>query len=125
MKLQFREGWSSLLLLLGVLLSVVWSLETAQWADGMNLVQWAVIAALLFGVVIAKSRLPGWFVHPCIAIISFAWSFVLASRTLREDLSWNQRVLEMYGRYYLWFSKAMAPRSLALFATSPKALSAL
>jgi transglutaminase-like putative cysteine protease len=108
MKFQFREGWSSIILLLGMLLAVAWSLEAAQWAEGMTLIQWALIAALILGAVTAKSHLPGWFVHPCAAIISVAWSFFLASDTLNEKLTWNAKVLQMYERYYAWLTKALA-----------------
>ncbi|MEP7200453.1 MAG: transglutaminaseTgpA domain-containing protein [Chloroflexota bacterium] len=107
MKLQFREGWSSLLLLLGMLLAVAWSLEAAQWTDGIALVQWAVIIGLLWGVAGAKSILPGWFMHIAAAVVGIFWTVFLAGALLPNKLSWYEKVVELRDRYWGWFGKAM------------------
>ncbi len=108
MKLQLREGWSSLLLILGMLLAVAWSLEAAQWTEGMSLVQWAVMAGLLFGLAGAKSRLLGWFMHPSAGILSIACTAFLASSLLPAKLTWEEKLDELRLRYVAWFWKATA-----------------
>jgi len=42
-KFSFARAGRRLLLILGMLLAVAWSLDAAQWTDGMSLVQWAVL----------------------------------------------------------------------------------
>lgn len=107
MKLQFREGWSSLLLILGMLLAVAWSIEAAQWTDGLALVQWSVLLGLLLGVASAKSKFPGWFAHIAAGIHSLFWTVFLASSLLPSYLTWNEKVEELRVRYVVWFWKAM------------------
>ncbi len=107
MKIQFREGWSSLLLIFGMLLAVAWSFEAAQWSDGMALLQWAVILGLIWGLAGAKSKFPGWFMHASAVFMSLFWTVFLASTTLVEKLSWYEKVDELRGRYVAWFWKAV------------------
>ena len=107
MKIQFREGWSSLLLLLGILLAVAWSFETAQWTDGMALMQWAVVAGVIWGVAGAKSKFPAWFMHASAGLMSLFWTVFLAGTLLSDKLSWYERVDELRGRYVAWFWKAV------------------
>ena len=106
MKVHFREGWSSLVFLLGLLLAVAWSLDAAQWADGMALVQWAAIAGLVLGVLSARSSFPGWFLHLSALIHSFFWMTFLAGTILPGNLAWNERVDEIRQRYWFWLGKA-------------------
>src|SRR5512143_160805 len=106
MKVHFREGWSSLVFLLGMLLAVAWSLDAAQWADGMSLVQWAAIAGLVLGVLSARSSFPGWFLHLGALIHSFFWMTLLAGTILPGNLAWNERVDEIRLRYWFWLGKA-------------------
>ncbi|MBI1801962.1 MAG: transglutaminase domain-containing protein, partial [Chloroflexi bacterium] len=107
MKVQFREGWSSLLLILGMLLAVAWSIEAAQWTDGLSLGQWAVIAGLLYGLLGAKSRLKGWFMHPAAGLISVACAAFLAGSLLPDKLSWDEKLDELRSRYLVWLNKAL------------------
>src|SRR5437016_2983886 len=107
MKVQFREGWSSLLLVLGILLSVAWSFEAAQWTDGMPLLQWAVIFGVIWGLAGAKSKFPGWFMHASAGYMGLFWTVFLAGTLLSDKLSWYERVDELRGRYVAWFWKAV------------------
>lgn len=108
MKVQFREGWSSLIFLLGVMLAVAWSLDTAQWAEGMSLVQWAAIAGLVLGVLSARSSFPGWFLHLAAVVHSFFWMTFLAGSLLAASLPWIERVDEIRLRYWFWLGKAFS-----------------
>jgi transglutaminase-like putative cysteine protease len=107
MKLQFREGWSSLLLILGMLLAVAWSIDAAQWTDGLALLQWAVIFGLIWGLAGAKSILPGWFMHASAAIQGIFWTVVLAGSMLPTRLSGYEKVEELRLRYWNWLGRAM------------------
>lgn len=108
MKLQFREGWSSLLLILGMLLAVAWSLDAAQWTDGLGLLQWAVIIGLLWGLAGARSIFPGWFMHASAVIQGVFWTAVLAGSLLPAKLSGYEKVEELRLRYWSWLGRAMS-----------------
>lgn len=106
MKMHFREGWSSLVFLLFMLLAVAWSLDAAQWADGMSLVPWVALLGLLLGVLSARSTLPGWFSHLAALFHSIFWMGFFAGTLLPGSLTWYERIEELRGRYWLWLGNA-------------------
>jgi len=55
-KLKLEEGWTSFLFLMLMLLSVVWSVQAAEWTDGLGVLQWVALAAMLLGLFLAKQR---------------------------------------------------------------------
>ena len=106
MKIHFREGWSSLIFLLFIVLSVAWSLDAARWAEGMTLVPWAAILGLLLGVFSARSSLPGWFSHVSALIHGAFWMAFLAGSLLPAVLTWHERVEQIRYRYWMWLGNA-------------------
>ena len=55
-RFKLEEGWTTLLLLTSMLLSVVWSVRAADWTDGLGILPWTALASVLVGVVLAKAR---------------------------------------------------------------------
>jgi len=57
-----EEGWSSLLLLLVMVLAMAWSIDDARWVLGRNentdFLAWIATTGVLFGLVAGKSRWP-------------------------------------------------------------------
>jgi len=63
-RLKLEEGWTSFLLLMLMLLSVVWAVRAAEWTDGLGILQWIAIAAMSLGLALAKGRrVPGIVAH--------------------------------------------------------------
>jgi transglutaminase-like putative cysteine protease len=63
-KLKLEEGWATLLLLMFMLFSVVWSVLAADWTEGLEILPWVGLAALLLGVILAKwRRVPALLAH--------------------------------------------------------------
>jgi len=79
-RLKLEEGWTTFLLLVFMLLSVVWSVLAADWTDGLHILPWVGLAALLLGVILAKwQRVPSLVVHLISMLIGLAWVVWLLS----------------------------------------------
>jgi transglutaminase-like putative cysteine protease len=61
---RLEEGWLSLLALVVAFMTVIWSVEGAQWTEGVWILPRIAIPALALGVVLAKVRfVPGLLSH--------------------------------------------------------------
>ncbi len=79
-KLKLQEGWATLLLLVFMLLSVVWSVLAADWTDGLQVLPWVGLASLMLGVILAKwQRVPSLLAHVISLIVGGAWVVLLLS----------------------------------------------
>jgi transglutaminase-like putative cysteine protease len=58
--LEPEEGWLSVLLLLVMVLSTVWSIHQAHWVEGTSILFPVAIAGIVAGMALARSRLAGW-----------------------------------------------------------------
>jgi len=69
-----------LLLLVLMLLSVVWSVQAAEWTDGLGVLQWVIIVAILLALFLAKTRrIPGLAAHLISLLVGAVWvTFVLS-----------------------------------------------
>nr|MBC7244634.1 transglutaminase domain-containing protein [Chloroflexota bacterium] len=73
-RLKPQEGWTSFLLLMLMLLSVVWSVRAAEWTAGLAILQWIAIGAIWLGLLLAKARrIPGLIAHLVSLILGAAW----------------------------------------------------
>ncbi|HID63786.1 MAG TPA: hypothetical protein EYP49_13765, partial [Anaerolineae bacterium] len=109
--LRIREGWSTLGLLTLMLLSVAWSINSAEWAEGLAILQWVVLVSLAIGLVLAKSRLPGLVAHFLSLISGTAWVTLLASTLLPSTLSWTEKLLNLADRLTIWLLAALGEES--------------
>lgn len=73
----------------------------------MDLLKWIVIAAIVVGVVFAKSRLPGWLLHPVATVLGLSWIGVLAFRFVPYANSWGEKVLLLLERILRWIDIVM------------------
>lgn len=73
-KLRVEEGWASVLLLALMLLSVVWSVRAAQWVDGLSILQWIALPAIVVTLVATQARrVPGIAAHFLLLLMGAAW----------------------------------------------------
>ncbi|MBU0493138.1 MAG: hypothetical protein KKA73_05495 [Chloroflexi bacterium] len=61
MKLQIKAGWLSLVCLCTMLISVVWSIQAANWTPGLDSLTPVVLAAVAMGVLLSHLRFSRWF----------------------------------------------------------------
>ncbi len=106
-KFRLREGWSSFFLLNATLLTVAWSIQAAQWTEGLNRLPWAVLASVTIGSLLAKSRWSSPLTHFLSAFIGAAWAAFLTGTLLPAELSWRNRLIELAERLLTWFVKAL------------------
>nr|MBA3533442.1 hypothetical protein [Ardenticatenales bacterium] len=100
-RFQIREGWLSLLLLFLMLFTVTLSLQAADWAPGMGLLNAVFLLALLVGLLFAKSRLSGFLLHPLSLLIGASW-IGYGSLRLVEKAPWENQAAEVIVRLLFW-----------------------
>jgi transglutaminase-like putative cysteine protease len=106
-RFQPREGWLSVGLLLLLQLSVAWSLQSANWAPGLELLNSVVLVAMPIGFLLAKSRLPGSIAHLLAIMIGSLWVTWLSFELVPEiDGSVNQ-FIEISVRIVTWIRAAL------------------
>ncbi|MBI4298491.1 MAG: hypothetical protein HY666_01860, partial [Chloroflexi bacterium] len=116
-----QEGWITFLLLMALLISVVWSVQQADWVATDNLIA-VVFWAALAGLILAKLKAPWPLLHLAGVVIGF---IVVMWQTagLTEAESIVLQVQEAWTRVTLWTNAALKggistdllPFSLLLF----------
>ena len=110
-RLRIREGWSTLVLLTLMLLNVAWSINSAEWTESLSILQWVVLVSLAIGLILAKSRLPGFVAHPLSLISGTGWVLFLIGTLLPSTLSWPERLLNLADRLTTWLLAALGEES--------------
>ncbi|MCZ7567226.1 MAG: DUF3488 and transglutaminase-like domain-containing protein [Ardenticatenaceae bacterium] len=106
--LRLREGWLTFGLLALLLLSATWGVQGANWAPDLDVLNWIVLAGVVAGLVLAKSRLPGPLAHFLAWVIGAAWITWLALRFFPELDTWQERLAELTDRVTLWARAALS-----------------
>ena len=75
-----------------MLLNVAWSINSAEWAEGLAVLQWVALVGLVIGFILAKSRLPGFVAHFLSLIGGTAWVTFLISTLLPSTLNWTEKL---------------------------------
>ena len=109
--LKIREGWSTFGLLTLMLLNVAWSINSAKWAEDLAILQWVVLTSLAIGLILAKSRLPGFVAHFLSLISGTAWVTFLIGTLLPFSLSWTEKLLNLADRLTTWLLTALGEES--------------
>lgn len=104
-----KEGWSSFVLLLLMLLAVAWSLQAAEWVEGLHILQMAILLSVVLGLLLSKlHRLPGNLAHLLSFLLGGAWTMVLASTFLPPEFGWREKLDELAYRSWAWFQVAIS-----------------
>jgi len=103
--LEIREGWIAVVGLLFMLLFVTWSIQAAQWTEGLWILQEVVLVGGIVGILFAKSRAPNRLAHLLSMLIGLTWSTFLTSRVLAVPLglSTEMAVMELERRIQEFF----------------------
>lgn len=109
-RLKPAEGWTSVILLTLMLLTVAWSIEAAQWAEGLAILQAIVLIGILVGLVLSESPVPGVLAHLISLLVGAGTSLFLLGRRLdpaaithtvvldEAALTWQVRLTELVYR---------------------------
>jgi transglutaminase-like putative cysteine protease len=99
---RVREGWGILLLSLALTMIVSFAIAGAGWTEGLSVVPLASLGAFIIGIMVAKSRLPGWMGHLFSLVIGFAWSFRLVTSLFPATYTWEYRWAWLWTYIYQW-----------------------
>lgn len=103
-ELDLKEGWSTVILLILMLLCVTWAMNAARWTDGLIILQEVVVAAGLTGIILGKSRTRSRLAHVLSGLMGFTLGVYLTSTVVREaaTLTGQGAILELEWRFRLW-----------------------
>lgn len=105
--LRPRMGWATLFLLAAMLLTVAWSIEAANWSDGLWTLPPIVLGGLLIGLLFGAPRwLPAWLSHLVAVVLGVVWTgFCVAwvPSLIPWEYTWNETLAEMGNRLWAWF----------------------
>jgi hypothetical protein len=94
-----------------MLLNVAWAINSAEWAEGLAILQWVILASLAIGLILAKSRLPGFVAHFLSLISGMAWITFLIGTLLPFTLSWTEKLRNLADRLTTWLLMALGEES--------------
>ncbi|MGB8645562.1 MAG: transglutaminaseTgpA domain-containing protein [Anaerolineae bacterium] len=100
---NWQDGWGIGALIAIMLVSVTASIATADWAEGGGYTPYAAILGLLFGALVARLRLPGWFAHLLMLLEgTFVTVFLMSSIVQPSFATWSEKLLIMEMRLGRW-----------------------
>lgn len=106
-RLKLEEGWSTLFLVWALIMTAAAAIITAELTDGLDVLLIIGSAGVLAGLLLSKSTFSGSTAHIFALVYGFALIAFLIGRTLPEDLTWRERVLDMIFRQFQWLNKAV------------------
>jgi transglutaminase-like putative cysteine protease len=84
-ELELREGWVTVICLVVMSLCVSWAYQTAQWVEGMAILQAVVLVGTFSGIVLAKSRVRGRLAHLLSLLAGWTWVIFLTAQVLARS----------------------------------------
>ena len=100
-----KEGWLTFVIVLLLVLSVVWSVETAHWVSGMPSFSMTAIVAVVTGMLLAKVKRWAILLHGVSALIAYVM-LVWQSRYLTQDGWFIAKTGDMISRSQEWVGAA-------------------
>jgi hypothetical protein len=108
-RFMIREGWSTVFLTAAVVWIAVWSVQTADWADNLGVLNWVMLAGLVAGFVVSKWRqVPSAVLH--LAAFMFGTLVVVLAVTsfLNESLgSRRDKLVWLWDRAGVWLNQVL------------------
>src|SRR5436190_9317144 len=80
--LELEEGWLSVLLLLAMVLSTVWSIDQAHWVEGTGMLFPIALAGVGAGILLARSALRSWVALLLGLLLGVALTFAIVGQLL-------------------------------------------
>ena len=96
-ELELREGWVTVICLVLMSLCVSWAYQTAQWVEGMAILQAVGLLGTIVGIVLAKSRIPGRLAHLLSLLVGWTWGTYLTAQVLSRyaDIPQVEAVIQL------------------------------
>ncbi len=105
--LRPEEGWTTFILLAGVIYSAVWSIQVVNWVNGLGVLTWTTAAGLVLGFIAAKQRfVPRLLVHGVMMVAGVYFAFWQVAATVYGG---SQGGLWVHAT--TWLRKAITPNA--------------
>ena len=120
--LRPREGWSSLALLIVMVVTLVWSVQRAEWVDHMDYLLPVAVVAALAGAVLGLTRLSVVFTLPVAALLGAGYVLFTIGGEYFPSLDQTGRLILLRGDALDWtrividggFAPQLSPYAIAL-----------
>lgn len=99
------EGWISLLFFVLTCCSVVWSIQSALWTDGLDVLTPVLLMAMAVGYCLARSPAGAAFSTALGSATGLTWTVYLLGRGMDPALRWGERLLVMGSRLSAWLQE--------------------
>lgn len=110
-RFESHGGWTALLLVLAMIATAGSTIVAAQWTDGLHILVWIGCLAVMAGMLLGISRIPGFFAHVftlCYGAFAVSLFLGLASTGFYDgDVGWFDRLNDMSWRIYDWANLAL------------------
>jgi transglutaminase-like putative cysteine protease len=106
--LHLEEGWSTLILLLALLLVAAVTIMQADLTSGTHVLPMVAITAVFIGLFLAKSRFKPKTAHFMALIYGFIAIGFLVGTTLPDALPWHERIPDLLIRQFDWIQKVFS-----------------
>jgi len=105
--IRTREGWTTAVFLVGMIVAAGWALVATEWTDGLDIVPWAGIVGLIAGALLGWSVIGGATCHAIGAVYGLGWVGLLLAQQLPKGLSGRQQIFELSSRLAEWVRVAV------------------
>ena len=105
-KITLQEGWSTLLLLLALILTAAITIRQADLTPGTYVLPIVGGTAVILGLLLAKSRFSARTAHFFALIYGFIIVGYLVGTILPEAFTWHERIINLGTRQMDWLIKA-------------------
>ncbi|MEA3376479.1 MAG: transglutaminaseTgpA domain-containing protein [Chloroflexota bacterium] len=103
---KIDRSWSTLILLIGMVLSSALTLATTDWTEHLAIVPLVGLGGVLAGFLLGISRFPDWLTHIFGVIYGVAWTTFLVVDALPGDLMLREQVFALGNRISAWVYQA-------------------
>jgi transglutaminase-like putative cysteine protease len=110
-RLRTREGKLSFFLLMLMLLSIVWSMEFANWVEGLYVIEWTVLGGLFLGFLMTRLGWPRVWSHLASVVVGAAITLAVVSRFAAPSVGWRDGVGVIAYHFDSWLRMLSSNRS--------------
>lgn len=104
-RLRLDEGWTTLLLLLGLVLVASVGIAQSEFFPGLGILPWMGVTAVLLGLLISKSRFSTRTANTYAIIIGAFIIIYGVGSILPGELPWRERVIEVVNQQVVFLQK--------------------
>ncbi len=104
-RFALREGWTTFWLVALVVFTATWSIQFADWADGLGVLTLVTLAGLVVGLVLSETRrIPSFLAHLLSLAIGAAVVLFQMTNYLSDNLGGRRAKLDyLWMRWHQWF----------------------